>query len=215
MNRAREIFTRSIRENLGISFSFPNGLRGDRIDPELIKLMKEAGTLMITVAVESASSRIQQLIRKNLDLPAVRKAIENCDRAGLLTRGFFMMGFPDETEDEIKTTVDFAVESRLHIAMFYIAVPFRGTEMHDLVKERLKDTPHKSDDYEYVASRFNFSGVETKKLHKLQSSAYRRFYLQPWRWWKILKLSPYKGDLIRYLPSVISRFSITREEVVI
>ena len=51
--------------------------------------------------------------------------------------GFFMLGFPTETQEEIQATIDFAVDSDLTMAHFFLVVPQPGTPIYDLaVKER-------------------------------------------------------------------------------
>lgn len=202
IKRAIKIFEELSRSGLKLKYSFPNGLRGDRLEGDLIRIMKSAGTVMITIAVESASPRIQRVIKKYLDLQKTEIAIDECNKAGILTRGFFMLGFPEETEEEMRVTIDYACSSSLHIAMFYITIPFKGTELYEMVKEKLNEYDFSPQDYEYVSSRFNLSGVDYPQLIKLQAGAYRKFYSNPWRWWKILTLSPYKKDLLRYLPAL-------------
>lgn len=203
--RAIEIFQLSRKENFGLKYSFPNGLRGDRLDGELLEVMKSAGTVMVTIAVESASERIQKLIKKHLNLEKTLRVIEDSNRLGILTRGFFMLGFPDETEDEIIKTINYACSSLLHVAMFYITIPFKGTGLYELIKDKINHNDYLPSDYEYVASRFNLSRVPSGKLRRMQVTAYRRFYSNIWRWWKIFKLSPYKKDLVRYIPDLVLR----------
>lgn len=209
--RAMEILEISIKRNIPVKYSFPNGLRGDRLDEELIEVMKRAGTVMVTVAIESASERIQKKIKKHLNLEKTLDTIEKLDKAGILTRGFFMLGFPEETEAEINRTIDYACRSSLHIAMFYITIPFKGTELYDMVKEKINLQKFSIYDYEYVSSRFNLSDVPYEQLVKIQAGAYRKFYANPWRWWRVLKLSPYKMDLVKYIPDLFLRFMLDRK----
>ncbi len=204
--RAMEIFQLAGKETPGLKYSFPNGLRGDRLDRELLESMKSGGTVMITIAVESASERIQKLIKKHLNLEKTLKVIEESNRVNILTRGFFMFGFPGEREEEIKKTINYACSSLLHIAMFYIVIPFKGTELYELVKGRINQESYKSSDYEYIASRFNLSDVTSEKLRRMQATAYRRFYSNIWRWWRIFKLSPYRMEVVSYIPDLLLRF---------
>lgn len=211
IKRAKDFFNLSQKNGVSLKYSFPNGLRGDRLDEELIKIMKDSGTVMVTIAVESASKRIQKMIRKNLDLQKTSQFISLFDRTEILTRGFFMLGFPEETEEEIKETIDFACSSSLHIGMFYLPIPFKGTELYDMVRNRIDFRGFSTEDFEYVSSRFNVSRIEYNRLKELQASAYRRFYANPKRWWKILKLSPYKKDLLRYIPDLFLRIMLDRQ----
>jgi radical SAM superfamily enzyme YgiQ (UPF0313 family) len=210
-DRAIKIFELTQKETPGLKYSFPNGLRGDRLDVDLLKVMKRAGTVMLTIAVESADEKIQKFIKKHLNLEKTLQAIEDCDNANILTRGFFMLGFPDETEEEVIRTINYALHSKLHIAMFYITIPFKGTELYNYVTDRINSAHYSPADYEYVGSRFNLSRVSSEMLKRLQTIAYIKFYSNPWRWWRIFRLSPYRKDLVRYLPDLLLRFNLDRQ----
>lgn len=129
MDRAKKICGLIIKSGMKITLSFPNAIRGDRVDEELIDKMAEAGTKFISYAVETASPRLQKLIQKNLNLDKVFSAIEKTTKVGIVTRGFFMIGFPTETESEVNETIEFAKASSLCGATFFTVVYFPGTEM--------------------------------------------------------------------------------------
>ena len=65
-----------IDRKLGLHISLPNGIRGDIVDDELLDLFKAAGFYRIAFAVESASPRIQKIMKKKIDLSRVKWAIE-------------------------------------------------------------------------------------------------------------------------------------------
>jgi radical SAM superfamily enzyme YgiQ (UPF0313 family) len=92
-----------------IRINFPNGLRADAIDNELIFLFKKCGLTSIALAVESASEKIQKLIGKKLD---VEKAFDNIDNLSrqFITTVFYMIGFPSETEEDAEKTIEFALK---------------------------------------------------------------------------------------------------------
>jgi radical SAM superfamily enzyme YgiQ (UPF0313 family) len=167
-------------------FSFPNGLRGDRIDEEMVDAMWEVGVRYIAYAVETGSQRIQRLIRKHLDLDKINVAISLSTAKGIHTRGFFMIGFPTETEEEAIKTIDFAKASDLVQAMFFMVVYFPGTPLYRLAQEMssIEDFNLGLED-DYVLTRegpYNFS---RETLEKLKLKAIREFFFSD----KRLKLS--------------------------
>ncbi|NIO16400.1 MAG: radical SAM protein [Deltaproteobacteria bacterium] len=133
-NRAKAICDLIIKSGMNLTFSFPNGVRGDMMDEELIDKMAEAGTKFISYAVETASPRLQKLIRKNLKLDRVFRAIEYTAKVGVISRGFFMLGFPTETEEEALQTIEFAKASALCGATYFTVVYFPGTELYRLAR---------------------------------------------------------------------------------
>ena len=132
--RAKTICDMIIKSRMKITLSFPNALRGDRVDTELIEKMAEAGTKFISYAVETASPRLQKMIKKNLNLDKIFRAIEYTAEANIVTRGFFMIGFPTETEEEVLQTIEFAKASSLCGATFFTVVYFPGTELFKLAQ---------------------------------------------------------------------------------
>lgn len=134
MERAKRICDLIITSGMHLTFSFPNAIRGDRVDEGLIDKMALAGTKFISYAVETGSPRLQKLIQKNLNLDKVFKAIDYTTKVGIVTRGFFMIGFPTETETEVVQTIDFAKASSLCGATFFTVVYFPGTELYRLAQ---------------------------------------------------------------------------------
>jgi radical SAM superfamily enzyme YgiQ (UPF0313 family) len=134
MERAKVICDLIINSGLKLAFAFPNAIRADRVDEELVDKMAEAGTKFTSIAIETASPRIQKLIRKNLNLDKAFKTIDLFARAGIVTRGFFMMGFPTETQGEVIETIEFAKRSSLCGATFFTVVYYPGTNLYRLAQ---------------------------------------------------------------------------------
>src|ERR1051326_7909093 len=105
---------------------FPNGVRGDRFDEELVELMKRAGTHYMAIAIETTSDKYQMLIRKHLKLDKALQTIHWARKHDIEVCGFFMIGFPGETLEEIKETLDFAVSAPLDTIFISLVSPFKG-----------------------------------------------------------------------------------------
>src|SRR5262249_42604628 len=115
-----------------MNITFPNGLRFDILDEEGCEALTRAGTYAACVAVEAITPRLQELIKKHLRVEKTQQAIHRMTERGVLVRGFFMIGFPTETLDEIQATIDYAVNSDLSQAYFFNVVPQPGTPLYDL-----------------------------------------------------------------------------------
>jgi amino acid adenylation domain-containing protein len=136
-NTAR-LFHQIIFHKLDVQLFFPNGLRGDVLTKETIDLMVEAGAVDIGMALESASPRIQKLIRKNLDLDKfaenIRYIIEKYPRVILELE--MIAGFPTETEEEALMTLDFLKNLHwVHFPNLHILKIYRNTDMFRLAVE--------------------------------------------------------------------------------
>ena len=204
-----------LERDLHPTLSFPNGVRTDLIDEETVDLLQQVGAGEVSVAVETASPRLQKLIRKNLDLDKVARNIELLARRRVLTRGFFMLGFPTETAAEMRATIDYACKSPLHLALFFTVTPFKGTELHHLYEDAGRMPPDlRPIDYEYYGSPFNGSDVPDWKFRTLYRYAYARFYSHPLRTWRMMRDRPYRADLPQRVVKLlwkVSSFSRLRE----
>ncbi len=176
-------------------FCFPNGIRADIIDVDDVPLLKKMGVYQAAIAIETTTDRLQNYIEKHLDILQARKVVDACDRAGILTKGFFMIGFPTQTVDEILETIDYAIKAPFTFAGFYLVIPQEGTPIYDLAaRESLTALDQvRTEDFYARFSWYQLAyGVD---LHRIQKRAFRQFYLRPRRMWRIARsVSP--GSLI-------------------
>lgn len=189
--RAEEILARIRTELPGARLLFPNGLRADLLDDELVSRFVGAGTYYVSLAVETASPRIQRLIEKNLDLDRTRASMDAFARHRTLLNGFFMLGFPTETREEMEQTVAFALDSPLLIASFFFVMPFPGTALYRGLDKATKAFLDKQPSHMlYDSPLINISAASDRELKAVQSKAIRRFYLRPGHAIRFLRTHP-------------------------
>ena len=204
IKRAKKIMRDIISRNYNLAFTFPSGIRAELVDEELMDLFRLAGVYRIHYGLETITPRIQKLINKQYDIRKINNTIELTSSAGIGSHGFFMMGFPTETEREIRQTIDYAANSKLTTASFSILKIFPGTPFGD---KYFEEEPSFEDDFtfSYDAISFNHSAVADAKLKKLNQWAYLKFYLRPRRIWQIFLTSPNKRNLFfKSLVTVLS-----------
>ncbi|MEW6079416.1 MAG: radical SAM protein [Thermodesulfobacteriota bacterium] len=187
-----------------IKLAFPNGLRADLLEREDIALLKRAGAYTLTFAIESASPRVQKIIKKNLDIAKVLENIEYAESIGLIVRGFFMLGFPGETVAEIQSTIALARKTSLDLASFFIVIPFKGTTLSGLVKTMYPGLMYtvRGDYWDENSFYYLATGYDNKKA---QVHASLRFYL-PFRVFKTLKKFPNKLHMINLVLDFLAVF---------
>ena len=135
MDRAKEILRLVLKKGLRFDWATPNGLRADRLDEELLELMKAAGFTQAKVAIESGHPRVNHdVIHKNLDLEKAKEVVSLAAAKELPPAAFFVLGFPGETPEEMLTTVEYALELKergLAGGDFFMATPYPGTDLLD------------------------------------------------------------------------------------
>ncbi len=187
LERAKRICDLVIASGLELGFQFGNGVRLERFDEELMRKLAEAGTHHMAIAVESANDRIQRLIKKNLKLAKFNEVLGWARKYKIETLGFFMLGFPGETIEEINQTIRFACESHFDEALFSIATPYAGTELNDLVRAtgEYEGGCDIHDEWEGVV-RIRSEEWDYRKLRRLQRKAYFLFFLTRFRFAKTI-----------------------------
>ena len=190
-----------------VKLSFPNGLRVDELSEDSIDALTDAGTYYCSCPLESGVPRIQKLIGKNLNIQKYLENVKYMASKRIFTLGFTMMGFPTETEEDLKQTLEVACMSRLHTATFFTLTLFPGTKVYDIV---LKNNPEKLkninyDDYEYCQMKNNFSDVPDETLFYYQRKANRDFYMNPSRMARIIRDFPQRRSLPLFIPEYFKR----------
>ena len=187
MKRAKIVLDAIIKRNLNIHISFPNGLRADFFDDELIDKMQRAGVYRMALGIESGSQRIQDMIKKDLDINIIYDVVEKLTSSRMSVHGFFMLGFPSETREEMKETIDFACDLGLTTANFSLVIPNPGTDLRQTFIESRESNFEDFSEYTFDAASSNASEVEGEDLIKLKREANRRFYLSAQRLRHVLR----------------------------
>ncbi len=134
--RFEAILDRLIACRLPITWDTPNGIRADTLDRWLIEKARDSGCTYLMMGVESGDQRVNnEIVQKNLSLEKVVNVARLCREVEVDLHAFYMIGFPGETKDEIRTTLDFAMmlERRFHVTPHLnITVPRNGTRLHDI-----------------------------------------------------------------------------------
>jgi radical SAM superfamily enzyme YgiQ (UPF0313 family) len=162
------------------------------------------------VAVESASPRIQKVMKKRLKIDKVKHIVDFIAKQGVMVHGAFMLGFPSETEEEMEATIRWAADSSFHTAAFFRVIPFKGTELFEEVEHAGFQLPTDWSAYEPYQSDINLSVVPEETILKLRKRAYRSFYWNPRRLFRIFKLIPNKSNMLPFLTLLFARRAYAR-----
>jgi len=144
--------------------------------------MKSAGLYSISVGIESGSEKILRDMKKNLTKEEIKEKIALIKKSGLEVSGFFIIGYPTETRENIAETINFALELPLKRVGFSIFKPFPGTEAtKNLIESgELKEI---SDEewarFVLADAVYAPSGFSRKEMKRLRRKALLRFYLRP------------------------------------
>jgi amino acid adenylation domain-containing protein/non-ribosomal peptide synthase protein (TIGR01720 family)/FkbM family methyltransferase len=139
IKNSTRFFELVIKNGLDVNFFFPSGLRIDIMTKEYIDLMVRAGTVIFTMALETASPRLQKLLKKNLNIEKLRENTSYiCETyPQVITELQMMLGFPTETKEEALSTLDFLKNLKwIHFPYLSILKIYHNTDIEKLALEK-------------------------------------------------------------------------------
>jgi radical SAM superfamily enzyme YgiQ (UPF0313 family) len=153
--------------------------RVDMVTKELLTEMKKAGCLAVWFGVEAGSKEVLDAMSKGLTLEKIKNSFKIARDCGLMTVASVILGFPEETPETARATIKFVNEIKPDDVGYYIATPYPGTPMYDLVKEKdwLKITDFNK--YDTATPTFETPTMKMKELRKIREDALQSFYVHP------------------------------------
>jgi len=103
--------TKVIKEKLHIKWEAQIIIRQD-MDTHLFKLMKEAGCINLFIGLESASDKVLQNMDKGFAVKDAKRVFTNLKNAGLMFEVSIVVGYPRESKEDLKKTIDFLKENK-------------------------------------------------------------------------------------------------------
>jgi radical SAM superfamily enzyme YgiQ (UPF0313 family) len=176
-----EFCERLKEENISIDWACTNGIRLDTLDKELLLNMESAGCYSFSVGIESGSPRIIKDMKRGETLETM---IEKINLVSSVTRirmtGFFMMGYPDETNEDMMKTIELALKLPLQRAQFSNFLPLSGTEIYNRLIKNKELSPDSIQWDLYQNNRIVYlpKGISEKELRNLMRKAFARFYFR-------------------------------------
>ncbi len=177
MEWAKELFTAIANEHFGVKFHIRNGIRADMVDLELLRLMKKAGVIKVGFAPESGSQKtLDNIIKKHFKLEDCEKAIKLTNKVGIYISCFLVIGFPEETMEDIQKTIDYAFYlKKIGSDNVWIscATPYPGTELFEncIAKGILSEENIPYEDFATMGSVIHNQWFTEKELKKIRDEA--------------------------------------------
>jgi len=184
--RVMELCDRLIKEKIKISWDC--NTRVNLVDEELLKKMKKAGCNSIKIGIETGSERILKLINKKITLDDCRRAAKLFKEVGIHWTGYFMMGLPSETKEDIYQTLQFMKELDPDYASFSVYEPFPGTELFNIgiEKDLVQAERSSADDFYNISPKYYYvkdinrrvdtmSNEEFEQIESKMKSEFRKF----------------------------------------
>jgi anaerobic magnesium-protoporphyrin IX monomethyl ester cyclase len=168
----------------GIKTPWICNARADKLDLEMLSLMKKAGCYLMKIGVESGNQEILDWTKKGTKLDVIRKFFKLTRKVGIQTFASFMIGYPQETDETIKKTLDFAKEIGPDMAQFVILQPLPGTPLWSELEDK-RMIPKEIDWSKYITKEgyvdlvFEHPTYSREELRDLTSKMWKSYYVRP------------------------------------
>ncbi len=134
--RFEQLLDGILERGWNMTWDTPNGVRPDRLTPQLLKKARATGCTYLVMGVESGNQEVlDTIVKKNLKLDRVVESVVTVHRVGLDLHAFYIVGFPGETRRQIEET--FALAHRLLsrwgvVPHLGLVRPLPGTELFEI-----------------------------------------------------------------------------------
>lgn len=102
--------------------------RVERVDEEVLRAMKNAGCYGISFGLDVASPAIAKHVKKSAHPELSQQVMRLCDKHGIISLAYLMIGFLWETEETLKETAQFLHAIRPDLVTIHFAHPYPGTK---------------------------------------------------------------------------------------
>lgn len=171
--RVLELCDRLIKEKININWDC--NTRVNLINEDLLSKMKKAGCNSIKVGIETGSEKILKLMRKGITFEQCRKSANLFRKVGIHWTGYFMMGLPSETKEEVYQTLKFMKELKPDFASFSVYEPFPGTELFEIgIKKGLVQNGRTLEDFYTLSPKYYYVKDITRRVDTMANEEFEK-----------------------------------------
>lgn len=171
----------------GLKITFEGSTRANLVDDELIAYLSKTGLIRLSFGLETTDADMRMTMQKKVPLEAYANANRICNKYGVEALNSMMIGLPGETRETIKSTLKWLRNAReVKQANFAIAIPYPGTEFHDMAVAGTHGVELMSEDFSeylrYGSAVTKVGELTPQDLVDLQNEGFVSIYSAPWRW---------------------------------
>jgi len=168
----------------GLSIAWDIRTRVNTVDREVLEALKKAKCQRIHYGVEAGTQKILNVLRKGITLKQVEDAFRITREVGIQTAGYFMIGSPTETKEDILQTIKFMKKIDPDYVHITITTPFPATDLYLMAQRENVLTKDVWRDFAENPKPGFIPPIWEKNLLRaellsLLKNAYRSFYFRP------------------------------------
>ncbi len=194
--------------NLGIDINFAIETRPELLNTEIIQKLSKSGCKAINFGVEDIDPNILKKVnRKPVSLEIIKNMVNECEKNGIRTSCFFIIGLPGSTKDTIEKSISFSKELFPSQVEYKVITPFPGTQLYYMAKENNWLKNEYFDNLGGYNSSMRISEeLAPEFLEEKASAAFSDFYFSP----KYLFRELRRGSLFRSAFAFVSALLLNK-----
>jgi radical SAM superfamily enzyme YgiQ (UPF0313 family) len=171
-----------LKRGLKVALSLPNGVRLDRLDEELVRLLERAGCYSLTVGLDSGSQRVLDAMERKVSVEEMLEKLHMIKRvSNIRLTGNIIIGLPSETRQDFLKTVSLTLKAPLDRCYFGFYLPLPGSALFDELRSRGKLNGLDYEDLSEMGRSVPFTpdGISQTELRLWLWVAFSAFYMRP------------------------------------
>ena len=126
-------FNKQLKKN-SLKINYECITRADRMNEEVVSVMKDSGCYRVWIGAESGSQKIIDAMDRRVKVDQVREMIQLTKKYAIEAGTFIMLGYPGETEKDIEETIKHLKQSNPDQFTITVAYPIKGTEFYQEIE---------------------------------------------------------------------------------
>ena len=219
-NRVIDFCNRLIEEGIKIPWSVMEGMRADKIDKDILALLKKSGCNSITFGIETIENAELESATTDKKMLDINRAVKLSREAGFEVGGYFIVGLPGSNYKTVMNSVEFA-KKNLDIAIFWMAIPYLNTQLyknviskHKLLRNPIGENVINSLSTKPFFETRDFSRRSIKKAHVVANLEMgNHYFLENWSrygnvgfWDRLVPRVKLLLAILIYHPKFLSKF---------
>jgi anaerobic magnesium-protoporphyrin IX monomethyl ester cyclase len=172
--RIRDICDQIITRKLNLPWGCQS--RVDHISKEILAKLRKAKCNEISFGIESGCQKILDAVKKKTSVAQNEQAIRWAKEEGLFVAVTALIGYPGETIDSAKQTIDLLRRTEPDDAWLCVATPYPGTELYALLESMGWKMSADFDLYDTLNPVFENPLLPAEEIYKIRREFYNSLY---------------------------------------
>lgn len=176
---AAELCNKIINSELKGKIRWAANSRVNTINPNLLNIMKKAGCYLIAFGLESGSDESLKKMKKNTTAEMNYNAVQMAKKAGLMTMGFYVIGFPWEDFSHFEMTKKAMFRNNTDFLELHLATPFESTPLYNMLKDEGRITDEIYGKNHFTCLTTINPAIKPEDVENFRKKAVLEYYTRP------------------------------------